>query len=160
MSLISCGYHLRGKLNFAPPLHYLYINTKDPYGSLTRNLKEYFKISGVHLVDKKEEATTVLSIIDETTAQQLLGISGTQQTRQYNLILSVTFVVEDKDGKTLTPPQILRQTRTLTIQADQILAGSNEANSLYQQMRSAIAYDILNRLASKDISEILTTEKP
>jgi LPS-assembly lipoprotein len=159
LSLISCGYHLRGKLAFAPSLQHLYLNTKDPYGPLARQLREYLKISGVQVTDKKEDATTVLSIINETTSQQLLGISGTQQTRQYNLILSVTFTVEDIAGKTLISAQTLQETRTLTIQADQILAGSNEANLLYQQMRSAIVYDILNRLASREISAILMTEK-
>ncbi|HEX2548964.1 MAG TPA: LPS assembly lipoprotein LptE, partial [Gammaproteobacteria bacterium] len=147
------------KLYFVPPLQHLYLNTKDPYGPLARQLKEYLKISGVHITDKKEEATTVLSIINEITSQQLIGISGTQQTRQYNLTLSVTFVVEDIEGKALTPPQTLQQTRTLTIQADQILAGSNEANLLYHQMRSAIVYDVLNRLTSKEISKLLMSEK-
>ncbi len=160
LTLMSCGYHFRGKLNLAPPLYHLYISTKDPYGPLTRNLREYLKISGVHLTENKESAITVLSIQSETTSQQLLGISGTQQTRQYNLVLTVAFSVENKDGKTLVPTQVLRQTRTLTIQADQILAGSNEANLLYNQMRSAIVYDILNRLASKDISALLIAEKP
>lgn len=159
-SLTGCGYHMRGKLNLAPPLYRLYINTKDPYGTLTRNLKEYLKISGVQLTENKADAITVLSILDETTSQQLLGISGTQQTRQYNIVLSVSFSIEDQTGKTLVPPQLLRQTRTLTIQSDQILAGSNEANLLYNQMRSAIVYDILNRLASKDISALIMTEKP
>ena len=116
------------------------------------------KISDVRLVDKIEEASTVLVILSESTTQQLLSLSGTQQTRQYNLILSVTFQVNDPQGKVLVSPQVVTETRTLTIKADQILAGSNEANTLYSQMRQAIIYDIMSRLSSKDITSLLNTK--
>ena len=113
-------------------------------------------MSGVRVVDKKEEATSVLVIMTETITQQLLSLSGTQQTRQYNLILSTTFQVTDPQGKILVGPQVATETRTLTIKADQILAGSNEANTMYNQMRQAIIYDIMSRLSSKDITSQLT----
>lgn len=154
--ITSCGYQLRGSVPLAPRLHQLFLETKDPYGQLTRNLKAFLKISGVHLVDKQEDAESTLVILKELTSQQLLGISGTQQTRQYNLILTVTFEVTDAQGKVLVKPQTVAETRTLTIKADQILAGSNEANTLYDQMRQAIVYDIMSRLASKDITALLT----
>jgi len=160
ISLTSCGYHLRGAVQLAPPLQNLYLKTPDPYGSLARNLKQYLKFAGVHLTQEISEATTVLVILGETTSQQLLGISGTQQTRQYNLILTVTFNVTRPNGNPLIPPQTLSQSRTLTIKADQILAGSNEASILYQQMRQAILYDMLSRLASKDITALLLKNSP
>jgi len=153
--LTSCGFHLRGNLDLPPPLHHLYLKSKDPYGDLSNNLREYLKMSGVYLTNNPADAKTVFVILNENTTQQLLGISGTQQTRQYNLILTVTFDIEDPHGKVLVPPQIITQTRTLTIQSDQILAGSNEANTLYKQMRLAIVYDIMSRLASRDISALL-----
>jgi LPS-assembly lipoprotein len=157
LSLVSCGFHMRGKLPLAPPLQNLYLKTNDPYGELARYLREYLKVAGVHLTEQKTDASSVLVILNESTAQQLLGISGTQQTRQYNLILTVVFSVETPEGVVIVPPQSVSQVRTLTIQADQILAGSNEANILYKQMRSAIGYTILLRLASKDVTTLLMT---
>jgi LPS-assembly lipoprotein len=153
--LTSCGFHWRGELPLAPPLHNLYLQTADPYGQLARNLIQFLKLSGVHIAAKPQEADTVLVILSETTQQQLLGISGTQQTRQYNLLLNVTFSVTRPDGTVLVPPQLITEVRTLTIKADQILAGSNEANTLYEQMRQAIIYDIMSRLSSKDIAALL-----
>lgn len=153
--LTSCGFHWRGELPLAPPLHHLYLQTSDPYGQLSKNLIQFLKLSGVHIAAKPEDASTVLVILNESTQQQLLGISGTQQTRQYNLLLHVTFSVTRPDGSVLVPPQLMTEVRTLTIKADQILAGSNEANMLYQQMRQAIVYNIMSRLASKDIATLL-----
>lgn len=160
LGIVSCGFHLRGSIPLAPSLYKLHLETKDPYGQLTRNLKQYLKISGVTLVDKPEDATAILVILQESTSQQLLGMSGTQQTRQYNLILTVVFEVTDPLGKIIVPPQILAETRSFTIKSDQILAGSNEANNLYTQMRQAIVYDIMTRLGSTEITQLLTTIEP
>ncbi len=157
-SITSCGFHLRGSMPLAAPLYKLYLETNDPYGQLSRYLKQFLKISGVSLVDKQEDSTAVLVILREATSQQLLGISGTQQTRQYNLILNVTFQVTDPVGKVLVPLQSITETRSFTIKSDQILAGSNEANNLYNQMRQAIVYDMMARLGSTEVTRLLTPE--
>ncbi len=156
--ITSCGYHLRGAMPLAAPLYKLYLDTHDPYGQLTHNLKQFLKVSSVTLVDKREDSTAVLGILHEATSQQLLGMSGTQQTRQYNLILNVIFQVTDPVGKILVPPQSITETRSFTIKSDQILAGSNEANNLYNQMRQAIVYDIMARLGSTEVTRLLTPE--
>lgn len=152
----SCGYHLRGSIPLAPQLNKLYLETRDPYGQLTRYLRQFLKVSGVTLVEKPEDATAVLVILHEATSQQLLGMSGTQQTRQYNLILTVIFQVTDTQSKVIVPAQTIVETRSFTIKSDQILAGSNEANNLYNQMRQAIVYDIMTRLGSTEITRLLT----
>lgn len=155
ISLTGCGFHLRGQMPLATPLHVVYLKTPNPYGQLAHNLQQSFKMSGTRLVDNPNDATAILNILKEETSQQLLGINGSQQTRQYNLILTVTFEVTTPSGQTTVSPQVITETRTLTIQADQMLASSNESNSLYQQMRSAIVYKIMRRLASEEVTTLL-----
>lgn len=157
--LSGCGFHLRGQVPLALPLQRLYLKTQDPYGELTRNIKQYLKASGVYLTDSVLGADTVLVILREYNSEQLLSIGGTQQTRQYNITLTVTFQLTDPYGKILVPPQNVSEVRTLTIQSNQILGGSNEENNLYQQMRRAIVYDIMSRLSSKEVS-LLVIEPP
>ncbi len=157
--LTSCGFQLRGAAPLSPPLQELYIQTTDPYGQLTHNLHEYLRMSGVHLTSTPDEATAVLVILSENENQELLSVSGSQQTRQYNLILSVSFEVTTSKGVLLVPPQVVTETRTLTTLSDQILGGSNEQTTLYQQMRQAIVYDMVNRLNSRDITQLLMEHK-
>lgn len=140
----------------APPLHHIYLKTNDPYGELARNLTLFLKMSNVQLMPTPISADTVLIIFNEETHDRLIGITGNQATRQYNLVLIVTFGLTDSKGRTLLPPQTVRETRTLSITSGQVLAGSNEATTVYQQMRQAIVFDILNRLSSKHVTEILT----
>jgi outer membrane lipopolysaccharide assembly protein LptE/RlpB len=133
------------------------LQTNDPYGQVTRNLKQSLKLSGVHFAPTPQTANVVLIIISEETSQQLLSVGGTQQTRQYNLTLTVTFELTNPAGKVIVSPQSISETQPATLQANQILAGSNEVNDLYQRMRLAIVYDIMNRLSSRDVSTALMT---
>lgn len=155
LCLTSCGFRPRGVLPLPPSLYNIYLQTTDPYGELAHNLQDYLHASGVHLADSPKTANTVLVILSEQTLQQMLSVSGTQQTRQYNLILVVTFEVTDPNGKILLQPQVISETRTIPIQSNQVLAGSNEANNLYRQMRQAIVHDIMNRLSSRNVATIL-----
>src|SRR5579864_4823458 len=93
--LISCGFHTRGAMILPPPLRTLYLQTNDPYGQLTKNLTLYLKMSGVHLTKTPAEASSILDILGEKTSEQLLNISGTQATRQYNLTLTVNYRITD-----------------------------------------------------------------
>jgi LPS-assembly lipoprotein len=156
LCLTSCGFQPRGSLPLAPPLHNLYLETPDPYGQLTKNLRQFLKMSGVSLANSSAEATSVLTILNENTSDQLVGINGSQQTRQYNLVLTVIFQLSNNNNRVILSPQTVSETRALTITNDQILASSNEAANLYNQMRRAIVYDIMSRLSSQDVTSIVT----
>lgn len=157
--LASCGFHPRGEAQLAPPLQHIYLKTALPYSELTHNIQQYFKMSGIHLADSPAEATTILQILSESTGQQLIGISNTQQTRQYNLTLNVTFQITDPSGALLSAPETLTEARTLPISSGEILSGSNQAAALYQQMRRAIVFDLINRLSSQEITYRVSQNK-
>lgn len=153
--LSGCGFHLQGKMRLAQPLKRMYLQTPDPYGQLSRYLKSALKLSHVQLVDIPSQADTILSIMEDYTTQTLLSVNATTQTRQYEIKVIVKFSIANLKGVTLLPPQILTESRILTMQSNQILGSSNELNLYYQQMRHAIANAIMNRLASKAVTQII-----
>lgn len=157
--LTACGFQPRGEITLAPSLKNIYLKTPDPYGQLARNLRSFLIMSHVHLADTVESADTVLVILKEQMGQDLVSVSGTQLTRQYNLTLNVTYQVTDASGKVLISPQTSTEVRSLTIQSDQILGGSNEASSLYKQMQRTTVYNIMNRLSSKEVTAILNSSR-
>ncbi len=135
----------------------MYLQTPDPYGQLARDLRESLKLSHVQIVPSPQEATTILAVLHDEASQEFLSVSGTQQTRQYNLHVTVVFELTDSQGRMLLEPQTLTETRTITIQSNQILGSNNEANLFYQQMRRSLAYAIINRIASKEVSQRVAT---
>lgn len=154
--LTACGMHLRGETNLAPPLHRLYINTSDPYGYLAKTLEQYFSLSKVKIVSSNQSTTAILNILQDAQSQVLLGVSSTQQTRQYNLIETVTFSVTDPAGRTLLSPYTLSDSKTITVQSDQILGASNETTLFYKLMQRTLAYAIINHLASQEATRAIT----
>ncbi len=155
LTLASCGFHLRGEVPLAEPLQNLYIKSREPYSQFNLLLKQSLSLSGVHFTATESEASAVLVILNEVQGEQLLGVGSTQQTRQYNLTLTVTFEITDPQGSIIVPPQSLSETRIIAIQANQILGGSNEESNLYQQMRGTIVYSLMMRLGSKNMNNAL-----
>jgi LPS-assembly lipoprotein len=153
--LSGCGFHLRGQMPLAPPLHSLYLESADPYGVLVKSLEQSLKMSNVRIAATREEASTILVIKRDTTSQQLLSVGGTQQTRQYKLIVTVTFEVTDNKYHAIVPPQHLSDYRVITIQSNQILGSSNEANLYFQQIRRSLASAIMYRLSSQQITSMI-----
>lgn len=151
LGMSSCGFHLRGVQPVSPELKNLYLKTKDPYGQLTHNLQDAFQLAGIQLAESPSAANYVLDILSETQAKELISVSGTQQTRQYNLILTVTFRITTPNDTVVLAPQQLSETRVFTMQANQILGDSNEEIGMYQQMRRDIVNDIMNRIASPEV---------
>lgn len=157
-TLTGCGFHLRGPVSLAPPLKKVYIQTHDPYGALTRNLEQSLAFSGAEITTTPAEANVILDIISEVSGEQLLSVGNTQQTRQYNLTLTAIFQLTTPKGKVLLSPQTINETQSVTINSDQILAGSNEKNNLYSQMRRNIIYNIMNRLSSKEVAVLVSQQ--
>lgn len=152
---LGCGFHMQGEKHLSPQLQRLYVQAQDPYGYLVRNLQQYLRLSHVQLVTSPAEALTTLAITQDSTSQHLLSVSGTQQTRQYLLQVTVTFEINNAKGQMIVQPQTLTESRAITVQSNQILGSSNEATLYYQQMRRALAYAIINRLASKEVTHLI-----
>lgn len=153
--LSACGFKLQGEKTLAQPLRTLYLQTPDRYDVLERNLREHLRMSGVHLVSSPNESMTQLIIVSDETSQELLSVSGTQQTRQYNLRVTVQFQLLDAKGNVILPLESLTDTRTITVQSNQILGSSNEASVYYQQIRRGLANAIMNRIASAQVTNII-----
>lgn len=153
--LTACGFQLRNNVPLAPPLHQIYLETNDPYGSLARDIKQSLQTSHVQIVPIKEAAATILTIIQDTRSNILLSVNATQQTRQYNLHLVVEFEIKDNKGNVIVPSQILTQDKPITIQANEVLGSSNELNLFYQQMQREIVSNMMYRLSSIEMTAII-----
>lgn len=153
--LSACGYHLQYDLPLAEPLHRLYLQSADPYGNLARYLKEALKLSQVCLVSDPDQAAAVLVILHDNGIQTLLSVNSTTQTRQYLLQVIVVFAINDANGCAILPPQRVAESRVITVQSNQILGSSNEANLYYQQMRRSLVSIIMNRIASREVTELV-----
>lgn len=156
LSLAACGFHPQGQRQVATQLHHVYLQTDDPYGRLARSLKQELKIADIHTTESADDANVILNTLGESTNQELISVSGTQQTRQYRLSVEVSFELTDNKGAPILEKQTLSEYRIITLQSNQILGSANEAQLFYEQMRMKLAHAILNRITSPEVTNDIT----
>lgn len=153
--ITSCGFHLRGEMDFPPFFNNIYIETKDPYSHFSKQVILFFKLSNITILTHSNNATYILRIRNETTSDRMIGYDPRSHFRQYSLLLTVTFELLDAKENLLLGPETLTQSKIITINDSRMLGGSNEAKMMYDQMRQEIIYLMMSRLASNDVKNIL-----
>lgn len=157
--LNSCSFQPRGHTQLSPYLHKLYLTSNNPNSQFYRYLRESLQMSGIQLNEKASDSNLVLTILNETLHQQLLSIGTNNQTRQYNVSLTISYSLSTHKGINILGPEQLTETRSVTIQSNQILGDNNEVSALYQQMRLAIAFDLIDRLASEEVGQRINAKR-
>lgn len=147
--IAACGFHLRGSMEQLSSLPALYL----PVGAtgLAGELRSAARTSGARLVENREDAQVVVILGNETLERQVLSVGSTGKVREFNLVYTVSFEVQDKDGKTLTDTQTLRLTRDFLFDETQVLGKEAEESMLREGLQRDAAGQILRRVQALNI---------
>ena len=139
--LVGCGFHLKGSNPAAIPLVYnkLTLVLPDNTDELENRLSIYLSATGVQLSNAKD--AYVLRILDYTPRRQLLNGKLTEVL----LRLTVTFQIEDRQGRKITEPRTLTASRSY--QYDVATVNTDNQQEAY-----------LNRIVIDDLAQQLTRQ--
>jgi len=139
--LVGCGFHLKGSNPTAAPLVYnkLTLVLPDNTDQLENQLSIYLGATGVQLSNAND--AYVLRILDYTPRRQLLNGKLTEVL----LRLTVTFQIEDRQGKKITEPRTLTASRTY--QYDVATVNTDNQQEAY-----------LNRIVIDDVAQQITRQ--
>ncbi len=148
--LTACGFHLRGMIDIPKWLNNVAIITKGEPN------KELVAILGSQLegykIDVNPDPTTAeyWLIINRTTyLQKIISIGASTNPRQYQLLLTVEFMLQARKGQVIKAPGKVTVSRQLTVNNDRILGSNEEETVLISEMRHDAVIQIINRLSKK-----------
>lgn len=148
--LSACGFRLRGAPSF--PFTSLYVQA--PEGSVfTREVLRNLATAGGNLTvilppAKPDTAEATLYLLGERRQRVVLAKTVSGQVREVELRLFARFKLVDKAGRVWIDDTEMQQKREMSYSESLALAKDEEEASLYRNMYSDMAQQLLRRLSA------------
>lgn len=148
--LSACGFRLRGAPSF--PFTSLYVQA--PEGSVfTREVLRNLATAGGNLTvilppAKPDTAEATLYLLGERRQRVVLAKTVSGQVREVELRLFARFKLVDKAGRIWIDDTEMQQKREMSYSESLALAKDEEEASLYRNMYSDMAQQLLRRLSA------------
>lgn len=178
----GCGFHLRGNTSVPTEFQKITFDTSDPYGPLSRSIREQLRLSGITIVDPKvddsktTDATTTssasivdnsataakpadgsdklpsLRIVGSSESKETVSIFKDGKTAEYQMVLNVNAQVLVR-GHNLYPLTV-RVYRSFFDNPLTALAKDAEQEMIRQEMRDQAAQQLVCKLLSVHAAEL------
>ncbi|MFI4918275.1 MAG: LPS assembly lipoprotein LptE [Legionellales bacterium] len=146
--LSACGFHLRGMIDVPKWLTNVAISSKSNDLEFVSMLKS--TLEGYHIEVNPEPALAhYWLIINHVTYQrQIVSVGASTNPRQYQLTLSVGYMLQTRKGQIIKASRQVSVSRQLTVNNDRILGSNDEETILINEMRQEAVVQLINRLGS------------
>ena len=144
ISLLACGFHLRGVEDLA--FSKLYIKGSS---SISKDLVSTLKTNGVKIVTQAEDAEIMLELMSDGVEKRILSLGGTGSVREFELFYRIKFRVRDASEALWGPEQMIETRRDFSYLDTELLAKSYEETMLYEDMRRDATRELMRRLVAQ-----------
>lgn len=165
-SLHACGFQLRGSIDISEDISPIYIEQNSMF-DLAREIKLLLAMNKIEVVEDAKQSKAQLTLLNEEKSRRVLSVDGSGRAREYLLIYKVNFVIKAKQSETSAienseaknnqdsvSHDSISVRRNLLFDPDAVLAVTNEAEILYDDMRRDAARLILLKLQARSKSSV------
>lgn len=143
--LAGCGFRIQGAERLPEALTRTYLDTEEPGSQFSSSLRDALRSRGAQIVDRREEATSVLRIIEDATDQRVMSVTARNIPREYEIYYAVTFALDAGDQR-LIEPQSMVATRVYAWSETEVLGKIAEERVLREALAEDLARRVLRRI--------------
>jgi LPS-assembly lipoprotein len=147
MTLVGCGFHLRGAADISDSLKTMRIEGIGLQRDLGLYLKRGLVSNGIVVVDGENTDTAVLKITNNKYDRRVLSVGSDAKVNEYELYREISFLVIDAKGNALGKEQQVAAQRDYQFGEDEVLGAEAEEALLRDQMNKQLVQTILRRLS-------------
>lgn len=149
LSLVGCGFHLRGSADLASSLKTMYVQGIDLTSGVGKSLKRGLERNGVNIVDSYQPGASVLTVLNYKVDRRVLSVGGgNAKVSEYELYGVINYQVADDQGKLLAEPQTIEAFRDYRFDENQVLAKAEEEKQLREELEQQLVQSLLRRLST------------
>lgn len=142
----ACGWHLRGSSNVSLNIESVFVTAEDSYGSLVSTVKQSLTSNQVAAAQSSSEAQYTIVLSNEKHDRRTASVGNNAFAAEYELTISVDYVIQDSSGQALTEKSTATSVRTYDYDRNAVVAKNEEENLIKNEMRNNVAQQILRRL--------------
>jgi len=148
----GCGFHLRGTTQVPAQLQTLVLDSSDPYGPLTRAVREQLRLSDVKIVDDAaRQDIPSLRVLGSSETRDTVSIFQDGKTAEYQMVLTLRAQVL-MPGEDIYPLSVT-VFRTFFDNPLAALAKDAEQDIVRQEMREQAAQQLVRKLLTVNGSQ-------
>lgn len=149
LSLVGCGFQLRGNADLATGLKTMYVQGIDLTRGVGKSLKRGLEHNGVNVVESYQQSASVLTVLNHKVDRRVLSVGGNSaKVSEYELHGVMTYQVSDDQGVLLSKPQTIEAYRDYRFDENEVLAKAEEEQQLREDLEQQLVQSLLRRLSA------------
>lgn len=144
VSLIGCGFHLRGTSDVSFSSIFIQGNTL----TISKNLTKSLSTNGVKVLNSAEGAELLLEMVGEESEKRILSLAGTGTVNEFELYYRVHYRSKLAGAELWSQVQTVEARRDFTYSDANLLAKQGEEKRLNENMQQDVISNLTRRLSA------------
>jgi LPS-assembly lipoprotein len=145
LTLSACGFNLRGNIPLPEGIKNMFLQA--PQGTFKEQLEDLLINAGANIKEGKGGADVIVRVTEARSDRTVGTLDQRGKADSYNLVFTVTYVLEDSEGKNLRSAT-LSETRRYNFNPEQVIESESEEADLLADMEQDVALRMVRQLSS------------